>query len=623
MFTEIRLEGLKQKLDLQGLEVGAPLRGLGPIVVLAGPNGGGKSRFLRVIQSLDETMTIFSQLLPEYTLEQIREGASKAAQDPTSREPLRAANANTARMADEFASTRWSADGDGHPLPVPKVISLSLDRSASILNADKMTDTDRKTYVLASGNPGLVSAYQGQHAYLSAMARHLMLGEIPSTAATPKHLQQLQVATAFRDIVDVLVGARLHWQMDDGGSIVPVLFGRPYVENELSEGQKVLLAWSIVLHCQRDKLANAIVLIDEPENHLHPDACVQALSRLSKDVLGANGQIWLATHSIPLIAWAGIDSLYAVRDGRIEYAGNRVAELVASLAGGKDATSKVVTLLSDAELIGFLHFVVQCLAEPSAVAFQDNDPQMRGLADLMEDIFKDRTIVELLDYGAGRARLATALAKAFSDKPDVLRRLKYIAYDPFSKHQRERESSVRMLEAAGARAASITDIRKIQLDGARVDLVVLCNVLHEIPPSAWGQTFADCRDALKEDGSLVVIEDQAPPVGELPHEKGFIVLDYIEIQAMFGKSGSVEDLSARVPEAYHGRVSIFRVTRDALAGYSDEHLQRALGFVTKRARDQVEKLRSDTLSLKEQQSGRLHALYAMLWMNAELARRPQ
>jgi hypothetical protein len=36
MFTEIRLEGLKHKLAQHGLVVGKPLRGLGPVVVLAG-----------------------------------------------------------------------------------------------------------------------------------------------------------------------------------------------------------------------------------------------------------------------------------------------------------------------------------------------------------------------------------------------------------------------------------------------------------------------------------------------------------------------------------------------------------------------------------------------------------
>jgi hypothetical protein len=45
----------------------------------------------------------------------------------------------------------------------------------------------------------------------------------------------------------------------------------------------------------------------------------------------------------------------------------------------------------------------------------------------------------------------------------------------------------------------------------------------------------------------------------------------------------------------------------------------ALSFLVKRARREVEQLRSQPSASGSQRAGRLHALYAMLWMNAELA----
>lgn len=519
---------------------------------------------------------------------------------------------------DALDAMDWSHEGAVDQEPV---ISLTLDRGVKVNDVRRMTEADRESAARECGNPGMGNAYTHEHAYLAAIATHLMLQRVDGSRNNPRLAMQLDDAIAFQKIAEALLGTKVEWTMTEAGIAVPLLFGREFSQSELSEGQKILLAWTIVLHKQRESLRNAVVLIDEPENHLHPDVCSRALTQLQREVLGDHGQIWLATHSIPLIAWAGIEALYAVKDGTVEYAGNRVSEVVDTLAGGADGRERLRTFLADAERVGFMHFIAQSLADPGVARGQDGDPQEQSFAELVARLSTGRERLRILDFGAGRGRLAQALTTSFAGRPGLLDRLSYVAFDPSPDHADERTSNVAKLRSAGADAESVEDIRKLALDGAGVDLVVMCNVLHEIEPQRWQRVFQDCRNSLRPEGSLVVIEDQRPAVGELPHEKGFIVLDHVEMQAMFGGSDTVRSLPDAIPEPYRTRVTVLELPAKILGNWTSENQTRALEMVRSRARDAVERLR-DRNAPVTQQSGRLHALYAMLWMNADMALNP-
>ena len=97
------------------------------------------------------------------------------------------------------------------------------------------------------------------------------------------------------------------------------------------------------------------------------------------------------------------------------------------------------------------------------------------------------------------------------------------------------------------------------------------------------------------------------------------MLDLVEMQAVFGGAHAVNDLSATVPKSYRKRISVFEVPASNLHNCSRERVMSALSFLAKRARREVEQLRSQPSASGNQRAGRLHALYAMLWMNAELA----
>ena len=70
---------------------------------------------------------------------------------------------------------------------------------------------------------------------------------------------------------------------------------------------------------------------------------------------------------------------------------------------------------------------------------------------------------------------------------------------------------------------------------ASVDVVIMCNVLHEIPPASWRRLFTEqiLTHALKDDGYLLILEDMGIPYGEKAHQHGFILLDTEQLQTLF------------------------------------------------------------------------------------------
>ena len=148
-------------------------------------------------------------------------------------------------------------------------------------------------------------------------------------------------------------------------------------------------------------------------------------------------------------------------------------------------------------------------------------------------------------------------------------------------------------------------------------LVVLCNVLHEIPPTDWLNMFSALKDVLLPEGRFVIIEDQEPSVGELPHDKGFLLLNKDELTQLFGgNTAYVEDKSPGKGIA-NGRISVLCVPHKHLKRAKQKTLSLALKSLHARANGEVNKLRA--AGATEQRDGRRHALYMLLAFNANRA----
>ena len=391
---------------------------------------------------------------------------------------------------------------------------------------------------------------------------------------------------------------------------------------ELSDGEAILVTWATILHRQGDQLADTILIIDEPENHLHPDACVKALRALLQ-ILGEHGQIFVATHAIQIISFAGMDSVWMVDDGRIEYGGNKVDVVMERLLGGREGRDRLRTFLDDADDLAFHKFAAECLTGPNVFPHKEKDPQEAQFVQVLERRQAEGKAFRILDYGAGKGRLAKALYESRRTCVDAskLSRLVYQAYNGLQASSEEKAECLRHVEELGTdplvEEALLRDhLRDFTIPSVpKMDLVVLCNVLHEIPVRDWEVTFRQIASVLSPEGTVLVMEDQRMRVGELPSAHGFVVLDEIELAALFNvkPGGDVRVVS----NAGEGRLSAIEIRRSALNGISKTTIGCALEIVKMRAESNVKELRAS--ASKTTQAGREHAYYAMLYMNAMLA----
>jgi energy-coupling factor transporter ATP-binding protein EcfA2 len=455
-------------------------RALGPLVVLAGPNGGGKTRHLDLVQSA---------LAPG------PEGSFRHEIDDT-----------TAGASLHAALIRYAP---GTRLANPEFITPR--------------DFDGKLGAISGGSYPAVA--EGLHVYLEATARALWNHEHPRGASCPNANQEFEVAYNFTQLLDQLLGTSVEPELMGNGRIVARLFGKPFRQEELSLGQQVLLCWAILLVRQSGHYLGKIVLLDEPEVYLHPEVCVRAISWLG-DALGPHGQIWIATHSLPLIAWAGTESLYFVQDGTAVFAGSTPSRVWQSLLGDDPTRDALVSFLDGDAAAAATRFASECLLQPEVASGRPDDPQPKQLVPVIADRLRSGHHIRVLEIGAGRGRLVHAIAEMLRNDPSLQRDLlTYIAYeDPQfvdAEHRASCERYIEALQSLGAYARYSTELAQLQArDANRVDVIVLANTLHEIPVEDWLERFKQMRDASKPGATLLVIEDQEPRIGELRTREG-------------------------------------------------------------------------------------------------------
>lgn len=550
----------------------AELRDLGPLVVLAGPNGGGKTRHLDLVQ---------------WALNPGPEGSFRHEIDDT------------------------TAGASLHP------VLIRYAPRTQLANPEFITQRDFDGTLSAIAGGSYAAVAEGLHVYLEATARALWNREHPRAGAYPNATQEFEVACNFNLLLDQLLGTSVEPELMLSGRIVPRLFGKPFRQAELSVGQLVLLCWAILLTRQSGHYQGKIVLLDEPEVYLHADICVRAIEKLQAS-LGPDGQIWIATHSLPLIAWARTESLYFVQDGTAVFAGSTPSSVWQSLLGGAETRDAIVSFLDGDAAAAATRFAAECLLPPGIASARPDDPQPKQLASVIADRLRSGRGARVLEIGPGRGRLVHAVAEMLrNDASFHPEQLTYIAYeDPRfldGAHKVSCERHLEALRSLGAKARYLTDLAELQArDVDRVDLIVLANTLHEVPVEGWLDLFRNIRRASKPEATLLVIEDQEPRIGELPHPRGFLILEKTEWMALVDA-----EIQERGDEHAGRRLTAFEISVESLGKATVGTLTHALRLVEDRSIREIRLLRDRPAN--DHRAGRRHALFAMLHLNATLA----
>jgi len=624
-------------IGMPELEMTPPLNmsGLTKIVVLAGPNGGGKSRILRMLPKLltkkltpaqledlegrDEAASI-SLLDREESLQRIP--PDEYLEPNPELEYLRSQIAGLEQECRVLALQRRMSESvtttDGLR---PKFVSF-VPSGYQLHDPFQLTQNDAAVHA-ARLSTTITSSQGDAPAYAAHILRmateqgyqRFQAGQ-PGLSAAEKEKDRLL------QILGTLLGHETQVALHEGRLRVGGY--DPYWQM-LSAGQQMLFQFGCLLHAQASQVRDAIVLMDEPENHLHPGVLIQVIDSLM-DLL-SDGQLWIATHSVPLIAHLmrkDSECLWYVNEGRVKRSGRTPEVVLESLLGGEQGAVdlQALTLLPSAYAAS--RFLSECLRPPGVVGADVKDPQTLQIREALwshlqaRDESKGR--LRILDFGAGKGRVLATLmdSVAGDDEPWF----DYFAYDACSDDRAECEMQI---EAAygSSRDRWFCDLHTLgaRLNQGSFDVVVMCNVLHEVPPSDWLPTAEHCVSLLRPSGNLVVVEDYGIPVGERAHEYGFLLLDEPELSVLFSV-GEEDRRAGRFCRAtstearYKDRLVAHLVNRECVKRLTTVTRAEAIGKLHLRTMEEVRTWLRNPSS--NSQHGRSYARSTQLLANAAI-----
>lgn len=427
--------------------------------------------------------------------------------------------------------------------------------------------------------------------------------------------EEIDIATTdyerLQSIIKSFIGTEIGWNKDGYST----LFGKPIAQAQLSAGQRVLLQLCVAIFAQGGNLSNYIIFMDEPENHLHPSAVIDLLDTIKEH--NPNGQIWIATHSIPLLSHFDASSLWFVEDGVVKHSGKKPELVLKSLLGDEDRIQKLRDFTSLPSELARNRFTFECLCPPEVVETDSSDPQSKQLNEQLNVIWNNKSSINLLDFGAGKGRMIANL----SDYPTVSKEtLNYHAFEPFDTDKDDCLKNIALCydDENNRYHTSIENLRT-KVDDNYFDVVVLSNVLHEIPHSQWYSIFCDIKQLLKSDGYLLLIEDCLIPIGELPHSNGFIVFNTLHLKKLFKVLSSETNFIAHDARfdsiEQRGRLMAHLIPQSYLSNISTDTIKEALKELKKSAKTEIQRIRRETPSYS---NGLAHGFWIQQLANAEL-----
>lgn len=591
------------------------MKRLGRFVALAGKNGAGKSRLLA---SLKACVAVRSGLLPRLDEAERGIGSMEAALTTypihSNRQSWINSLAEYRRMKvqilDRVVTSSVNVEIKAINF-VPKNLNLHDPRQFAI---GELVNRSKKAQV-----PG-VDGYESsclfyiqnlQTRWWNASHQHAGVSEQEKNVASSEY-------DNFCRLVEALLGESMVRDLNGD----PTLFGKPISDALLSDGQKIILQLCVALHAQKSELANTVFILDEPENHLHPSAVIDLLKKLYE--VAETTQIWVATHSIPLLAYiASVEpmSIWYVDEGKVANAGRNPKIVLDSLLGDEDRIAQLYAFTGLPAQLAAVNYASESLFPPQVIATGANDPQVNQIEKLIQKVAKSN-IVNLLDYGAGKGRLLQGLAAPLEEvSKTVATSISYFAFDVYPDDKNECLKTIsESYQDSESRYFNDDNEFFSSKDEKSIDVVVMCNVLHEIPPQKWLPIFSVdglISRALKDDGYLLIVEDQRIPVGEKAHDYGFLVLDTSQIKTLFciTEAEMKSDLFCVDDQRGDGRLKAHLISKSLLNRITSDSRKAALTQLSQSAKQNIQKL---MVSEPSYANGQIYAFWLQQFANTSL-----
>lgn len=621
--TEFNAEYIEEK-DRLGLKA-FKMSKLSNVILLAGKNGSGKSRVLRLLQGqcqhrrdyLNERRDLPRVIMnTDNRILQYVAHCNQLMQDPQRKN-------DAEELKKQVIDLKNQRQGFEKKLNTPFSINIDLPekqdikivnyvpKSTQLTGTHELRQYEQKAKAQSANNLGCnqladatISLIQDVYDQYWNTSHPKFEGEESEKTTAKENFDRLQ------EIIKRFIGAKLSRNKDG----VATIFGKPIANAQLSDGQIILLQLCVAIYAQGAKISDYILVMDEPENHLHPSAVIEMIDKIRE--LNPEGQIWIATHSIALLSHFDPSCIWYVKDGSVSYSGRKPEQVLEGLLGNEENIQRLHSFIDLPDEFAANRFAFECLMPPEVATSDEKDPQFGQLKGILNSIWSGgKSKISLLDYGAGKGRMISNLSADSRLTPEML---DYVAFDEFDSNKDECINNIECFyDNPDDRYFNTFDALRLKRDEKSFDLILMCNVLHEIPHNNWISLFTHLQKLLKEDGQLLLIEDCKIPVGELPHQKGFLVLGSIHLKDLFDIPASEPSFIANDarPNKEPNRLMAHLIPAKYLNKITSASMKKAFEDLRETALTNIKNIRTQERTYK---NGLTHAFWVQQLANATL-----
>jgi ABC-type cobalamin/Fe3+-siderophores transport system ATPase subunit len=604
---------------------------LNQCVLIVGKNGSGKSRLLsqlrdtfsqkpnkRTIQDTSHQIKLY-----EKNIKQIENLIGMLEKQPSNNSVFRQNNTDQIsqkrRQFEDFSKTldnfkniiNWSiikTDGDYDNYTTISFVPKKIEIKDSSDTGRKSLDNLAKSAL----NIGLDHISESTYAYIQVLQDKKFNATHPEIKVSEEEKKKaIEEYSHMNEIVKIFLGCEIDRDLNGQATI----FGFQLAKSNLSSGQKALLQYCVAIHAQEASLDDHILILDEPENHLHPSILIELIEKIK--IHNKKGQIWIATHSIPLISHFDTQDIWYMEDGLISRDGKVTEKALKGLLGDEERIEKLKDFLDLPAFQTFCRYAYEALFPPKAINTDHKDPQTIQIHSAIKKYIQPNEKIKILDYGAGKGRILNCCEE---DKKIFNEQVDYYAFDKSYENKEECICSIkRLYDNPNERYFQNEKDLRSKHDEYSFDIVIMCNVLHEIDPNDWLEIFGSngfITKTLKNPGILLLVEDHQLSHGEKAYQNGFIVLDTPELKKLFCISSTDANFSYDDFQG-NGRLKAHRIPQLYLQKVTNETRLEALEELVENAKREISDIRKS--EQKDYKSGRLIGFWTLQLCNAILA----
>ena len=284
-----------------------------------------------------------------------------------------------------------------------------------------------------------------------------------------------------------------------------------------SPGELMIFYMAVFLSLQKNSNKKRIIILDEPECHLHPKALLKFIKLIKQSEYFKS--VWIATHSLFLIPEFDFKDIIYIENSRIYPRTSRIYKdiFIDLLGEDTERTTQFISSLSQWE---YCEYIAECFVSPEVIdVVNPEDEQVK----LFLEFIEKHDSMRVLDFGGGSARLGLSLKETKNIKA---RTIEYEIFDPKPMY-------------TGDEFVIHTSMHTLK---DKYDCVVMMNVLHEIDPSMWVEVFKNIENLLNDDSYLLFVETSVLRKGEMPNKTGYLVLSEGELGVLFSSPSPLKSI---------------------------------------------------------------------------------